>query len=240
MPKSPASTARRVAGVDGCRAGWVVGRRVARPPREMHFARVVPKFHAEPALPEAPAVIAVDVPIGLLGMPAQAAVPRGARPAAPPHPSFESSVFSAPTRAALAAFRAGGDYQAVSTANRGGVEMAQVSPGRPSELLPHSRKRFLRSWKRIRWLPQVFRRSWKCLRRSPHLSPRLSERLPPVPEAAPRVSASLPPTRRRFRRSPHPLSVRARSRSTMPGLMRTAGAPSPGPSSRLRPSEGGG
>src|SRR5207248_3342158 len=34
------------------------------------------------------------------------------------------SVFSSPTRAALAAFRAGSDYETVSNANRGGVPRA--------------------------------------------------------------------------------------------------------------------
>ena len=53
-----------VGGVDGCRAGWLVvvwpvaGR--ARP-----HARIVPTFAEVLALPEAPRLIAVDMPIGL-------------------------------------------------------------------------------------------------------------------------------------------------------------------------------
>jgi len=71
---------------------------------------------------EAPVVVGVDMPIGLL--PAAAPGGRtcevlarrllGAR---------SSSIFSVPTRAALEAFRAGGGYRAVSRANRG------ASPG---------------------------------------------------------------------------------------------------------------
>lgn len=121
MPKTPDPVARWVAGVDGCRAGWVVvlRDRVAG----THFARVVPDFHAVLTLPEAPAVIAVDVPIGLLDM-----ARTGGREceglARQLLRTRASSVFSAPTRAALAAFRAGGGYRTVSAANRGGVATA--------------------------------------------------------------------------------------------------------------------
>ncbi|HET6437074.1 MAG TPA: DUF429 domain-containing protein [Anaeromyxobacter sp.] len=110
-----------VAGVDGCRAGWLVvlrGRRTGA-----LSARVVPDFEAVLAQGPPPAVIGVDMPLGLLG----AAVPGGrtcdllarrllgARAA---------SVFSAPTRPALLAFRAGGGYRRVSQANKGGSPSA--------------------------------------------------------------------------------------------------------------------
>ena len=53
-----------VAGVDGCKAGWVV---VLRDSARNAFAvRLVPDFAAVITLPEAPSVIAVDAPIGLL------------------------------------------------------------------------------------------------------------------------------------------------------------------------------
>lgn len=110
-----------VAGVDGCKAGWVVVLRDSA--RNAFAARLVPDFAAVIALPEAPSVIAVDVPIGLL-----ATASAGGRAcevlARQLLRTRASSVFSAPTRAALAAFRAGSGYQAVSTANRGGVATA--------------------------------------------------------------------------------------------------------------------
>ena len=121
MTTPVASTARWVAGVDGCRAGWVVVL------RDRHvgtrLARVVSDFRAVLALPEAPAVIAVDVPIGLL-----AVATAGGRTcevlARQLLGKRASSVFSAPARPALAAFRAGGAYQVVSSANRCGIASA--------------------------------------------------------------------------------------------------------------------
>jgi len=115
------TTARWVAGVDGCQSGWVIvlRDRVAA----THSARIVPDFAGVLALSEAPAVIAIDIPIGLLDLAC-----RGGRPceisARQILRARASSVFSAPTRAALAAFRSGGDYPAVSLANRGGVPLA--------------------------------------------------------------------------------------------------------------------
>src|SRR5262249_61929142 len=51
------------AGVDGCRGGWVVA--FARRQSGELRVRVVPRFADVLAAPEAPAVIAVDIPIGL-------------------------------------------------------------------------------------------------------------------------------------------------------------------------------
>ena len=89
-----------LAGVDGCRAGWVV----AFVRADLHVARVrlLPRFADLPAAPEASAVIAIDIPIGLPertgygGRAAENAVRPllGAR---------QSSVFSVPSRSAIAA-----------------------------------------------------------------------------------------------------------------------------------------
>ena len=105
-----------VAGVDGCRAGWVVVLRHRASGRIR--ACMVESFAGVLELPEAPAVIGVDIPIGL---PATAR-PGGrgcevlARKRLGPR---ASSVFSAPSRRALDAYRAGAGYRAVSAANRG-------------------------------------------------------------------------------------------------------------------------
>jgi predicted RNase H-like nuclease len=105
-----------VAGVDGCRVGWVVVLRSQS--LGTCLARVVDSFSALLNLPEAPSVIAVDIPIGLL----ETSTPGGrdcevlARRLLRGKPS---SVFSAPTRAALQAFRSVPEYRSVSAANRG-------------------------------------------------------------------------------------------------------------------------
>lgn len=116
-----ATKPRWVAGVDGCSGGWLVVLRDRL--AGTYVSRVVPHFQAVLTLPEGPEVIAVDVPIGLLTVAAaggracesQARQLLGKR---------ASSVFSAPTRPALAAFRAGHSYQVVSAANRGAVSTA--------------------------------------------------------------------------------------------------------------------
>ena len=89
-----------LAGMDGCRTGWVVA--FVRPAGGEARVRVVSHFTGVLAAPEAPAVVAVDIPIGLPertgpgGRAAESAVRPllGAR---------QSSVFSVPSRAALAA-----------------------------------------------------------------------------------------------------------------------------------------
>lgn len=55
MPMTLAPAIRWVAGVDGCRAGWVVVLRDRL--AGIHCARVVPDFLAVLALPEAPTVL---------------------------------------------------------------------------------------------------------------------------------------------------------------------------------------
>lgn len=87
-------------GVDGCRAGWVAA--LVRPAGVEAQFRIVPRFSDLIAMPENPAVIAVDIPIGLPertgygGRAAENAIRPllGAR---------QSSVFSVPSRAALEA-----------------------------------------------------------------------------------------------------------------------------------------
>jgi predicted RNase H-like nuclease len=89
-----------LAGADGCPIGWVVA--FARPAGgEMHV-RIVPRFADVLAAPEAPGIIAVDIPIGL-----PERVGNGGRAAEnvvrPLLGARQSSVFSVPSRAALAA-----------------------------------------------------------------------------------------------------------------------------------------
>jgi predicted RNase H-like nuclease len=99
-----------LAGVDGCRAGWVVAR-ADRALRGLDFA-VYPTFAAVLAAhPPARTVLAVDIPIGLPGpgpracdAQARALLGRGRA----------SSVFPAPSRAALGA----DGYRSASAANR--------------------------------------------------------------------------------------------------------------------------
>ena len=96
--KAPADT--WVAGVDGCPAGWlIVFARVAGCEISL---RVVARFADLLAAAEEPAVIAIDIPIGL---PERAG--RGGRAAEslvrPLLGARQSSVFSVPSRAALAA-----------------------------------------------------------------------------------------------------------------------------------------
>jgi predicted RNase H-like nuclease len=89
-----------LAGVDGCRIGWVAA--FVRANSEDVRLRIVPRFADVLAAPEAPAAIAVDMPIGL-----PARVGYGGRAAEnavrPLLGARQSSVFSVPSRAALAA-----------------------------------------------------------------------------------------------------------------------------------------
>lgn len=88
-----------LAGVDGCRAGWVVA--LVQPGGDEARVRVESQFADILAAPEKPAIIAVDMPVGLPertgtgGRAAENAVRPllGAR---------QSAVFSVPSRAAMA------------------------------------------------------------------------------------------------------------------------------------------
>jgi len=87
-----------LAGMDGCRAGWVAV--FLRPTGDDVRVRILPRFSNITEAPEKPVVIAVDIPIGLPehtgpgGRSAENAIRPllGAR---------QSSVFSVPSRAAL-------------------------------------------------------------------------------------------------------------------------------------------
>jgi predicted RNase H-like nuclease len=87
-----------LAGVDGCRAGWVVA--FVRAAGDEVRMRVVSRFADVLTAPEAPSVVAVDIPIGL---PERAG--HGGRAAEnavrPLLGARQSSVFSVPSRAAL-------------------------------------------------------------------------------------------------------------------------------------------
>src|SRR5215475_15221087 len=115
-----------LAGVDGCRAGWVAvfvrpaGAQPGAQPNAEVRLRVVPRFAAVLAAPEAPTVVAVDIPIGL---PARAGYGgRAAENAVRPLlGARQSSVFSVPSRAALEAV----DYRAAC-----GIALATSDPPR--------------------------------------------------------------------------------------------------------------
>lgn len=95
-----------LAGVDGCPSGWIIA--LLQAGGEDIRLRVVPTFADVLGAPEAPAVIAVDMPIGL----PERIGPAGRGPEALVRPLLgarQSSVFSVPSRAAVAApdYRAG-------------------------------------------------------------------------------------------------------------------------------------
>ena len=89
-----------LAGVDGCRGGWVAA--FWRADGTDIRLRVVPRFADVVTAPERPVVIAVDIPIGL-----PERVGHGGREAEnavrPLLGARQSSVFSVPSRAAMAA-----------------------------------------------------------------------------------------------------------------------------------------
>jgi predicted RNase H-like nuclease len=87
-----------LAGVDGCRAGWVAA--FVRAQGEEVRVRVVPRFADVLNAPQAPRIIAVDVPIGL---PERIGI-GGRGPEAAVRPLLgarQSSVFAVPSRPAI-------------------------------------------------------------------------------------------------------------------------------------------
>jgi predicted RNase H-like nuclease len=90
---------RWLAGVDGCRTGWLVA--FVRPTDSETRARIVPRFADVLAAPEEPGIVAVDIPIGLpeRAGPGGRAAENAVRPLLG---ARQSSVFSVPSRAALA------------------------------------------------------------------------------------------------------------------------------------------
>src|SRR5262249_40865219 len=92
-----------LAGADGCPGGWIVA--FVHPVGDEAHVRIVSRFADVLAAPEAPAVVAVDMPIGLperTGLGGRAAE-KAVRPLLGQR---QSSVFSVPSRAAIYA----GDY----------------------------------------------------------------------------------------------------------------------------------
>jgi len=87
-----------LAGLDGCRSGWVAA--FVRAGGEEVRVRLLPRFADALAAPEAPVIVAVDIPIGLpdrIG-------PHGRGPECAIRPLLgarQSSVFSVPPRAAI-------------------------------------------------------------------------------------------------------------------------------------------
>jgi predicted RNase H-like nuclease len=96
-----------LAGVDGCAGGWIAA--FVRPSGDEAAVAVFARLQDVLAAPQRPAIIAVDIPIGL----PERAGPRGRAAENTVRPLLgarQSSVFSVPSRAAIAA----GDYAAAS------------------------------------------------------------------------------------------------------------------------------
>ncbi len=109
-----------VAGVDGCPGGWIVvlaeaATRAGQPVRMS--SRLCATFAEVLNLPERPVSIAVDMPIGLLERAAPGGRPCDREARALLRPPRASSVFSPPTRKALAACR----YEDVAALNGAGM-----------------------------------------------------------------------------------------------------------------------
>jgi predicted RNase H-like nuclease len=87
-----------LAGVDGSAGGWLIA--LLRPVGDEARLRVVPRFADILASPEAPAFVAVDMPIGLpeRAGPGGRAAENAVRPLVGER---QSSVFSVPSRAAI-------------------------------------------------------------------------------------------------------------------------------------------
>jgi predicted RNase H-like nuclease len=117
---STAGASRWVAGVDGCPGGWIVvlAEVSARPgPPVRMSSRLCATFAEVLALPERPVSVAVDMPIGLLDRAAPGGRPCDREARALLRPLRASSVFSPPTRKALAARR----YEDVPALNGAGM-----------------------------------------------------------------------------------------------------------------------
>ncbi len=134
MSPTAASSSGWVAGVGGCRAGWVEV--LQRGVSGALVTRVASDFPAAFSFPERPDVIAVDVPIGLLTV-----ARRGGRDCEVAARKIlgrrASSVFFSPTRSALAAYRTNNEnYRAVVVANRVGVAAAPGISKQTFAILP--------------------------------------------------------------------------------------------------------
>ena len=87
-----------LAGVDGCSAGWIAA--FVRPQGGDVRLRIVPHFADVLSAPEAPAIMAIDMPVGLPERtgPGGRAAENAVRPLIG---ARQSSVFSVPSRAAV-------------------------------------------------------------------------------------------------------------------------------------------
>jgi predicted RNase H-like nuclease len=140
-----------LAGVDGCRAGWVAA--LVQPAGPKVRARVVARFAEIVAAPEQPAIIAVDVPIGLPecsgcgGRAAENAVRPllGAR---------QSSVFSVPSRSAIYA----DDYREACRI----AAATSVPPRRVSKQLFMIAPKIREVDELLRAQPELGRRVYEC------------------------------------------------------------------------------
>lgn len=92
------STETWLAGADGCPAGWVVA--FVRPDLSAFRIRIIPRIADILTEPEQPAILAIDMPIGLPARagPGGRAAERAVRPLLGKR---QSSVFSVPSRAAV-------------------------------------------------------------------------------------------------------------------------------------------
>lgn len=124
-PTSPAMAQNPIcAGLDGCRNGWVLA--LWQPRDKKLSLHLLAGLSAIAALAPRPHCVVVDMPL-VLAPTAQAggrACDKQARALLPT--ARKSSIFSAPTAAALTAWRQGGDYAAVLAAQR---QTALGAPG---------------------------------------------------------------------------------------------------------------
>ncbi|MQT13147.1 DUF429 domain-containing protein [Segnochrobactrum spirostomi] len=105
-----------VAGVDGCPGGWAVVLRDLERPAAAPVLLKAARFADVLALPEAPAIIAVDMPIGLPDRTAGVGGRAAERFVRPLLGARQSSVFSVPCRAAV--MDSGDDYRLACTLAR--------------------------------------------------------------------------------------------------------------------------
>jgi predicted RNase H-like nuclease len=145
-----------LAGADGCPGGWIAA--LVRPRGEQVWLRVVPRFADILAAPEHPAIVAVDMPIGLperTGLGGRAAENcvrplLGAR---------QSSVVSVPSRAAIYA----GDYAAACAT-------AQATSDPPRKVS----KQLFNIAPKIREVDEVLRETPDAARRAFEVHPELA------------------------------------------------------------------
>ena len=141
MSSDAPSAAPWLAGADGCRTGWVVA--FVRPSSDDVRVRIEPRFADILAAPERPAIVAVDMPIGL---PVRAG-PGGRGPENVVRPLLgqrQSSVFSVPSREAIYA----ADY-------REACRVAQITSDPPRKVS----KQLFNIAPRVRELDQALRES---------------------------------------------------------------------------------